>query len=121
VALAFGGVGPVTVMAPAAAAALTGRPWTEATLREAVAALAQDIAIAPDAPGAPPVCPLPSAAPARRLVGPDAGPALRSGGCQAGEAGLCFCICVVCCRVPSIMQHSYSTVFLLQQGLQLKD
>jgi len=79
VALAFGGVAPVTVMAPAAAAALTGRPWTEATLREAVAALAQDIAIAPDAPGAPPVCPLPSAAPARRLVGLDAGPALRSG------------------------------------------
>ncbi len=52
VALAFGGVAPVTVMAPEAAAALTGHPWTEQTLRVAVAALARDIAIAPDAPGA---------------------------------------------------------------------
>ncbi len=52
VALAFGGVAPVTVMAPEAAAALTGHPWTEQTLRAAVAALARDIAIAPDAPGA---------------------------------------------------------------------
>ena len=51
-ALAFGGVAPKTVMAPRAAAALVGRPWTEATLREAVAALAGDIVIAPDAPGA---------------------------------------------------------------------
>ena len=54
VALAFGGVAPKTVMAPRAAAALVGRPWTEATLREAVAALAGDIVIAPDAPGAAP-------------------------------------------------------------------
>ena len=52
VALAFGGVAPVTVMAPEAAAALTGNPWTEQTLRAAVAALARDIAIAPNAPGA---------------------------------------------------------------------
>ena len=52
VALAFGGVAPVTVMAPEAAAALTGHLWTEQTLRAAVAALARDIAIAPNAPGA---------------------------------------------------------------------
>jgi len=90
VALAFGGVAPVTVMAPAAAAALTGRPWTEATLREAVAALAQDIAIAPDAPGAPPVARCRRQRPRGGSSGSTRALRCAAGGCRAGEAGLWF-------------------------------
>ena len=40
--LAFGGMAATVRRAPQAEAALTGRPWTEATLQAAMAALAQD-------------------------------------------------------------------------------
>lgn len=49
--LAFGGVAPVTIMAPATAAALAGRPLDGATLEAALAALRQDVRISDDAPG----------------------------------------------------------------------
>jgi xanthine dehydrogenase small subunit len=42
--IAFGGMAATPKRAAAAEAALSGRPWTEETLREAMAALAQDYA-----------------------------------------------------------------------------
>jgi len=100
VALAFGGVAPVTVMAPAAAAALTGRPWTEATLREAVAALVQDVVIAPDAPGAPPVRPPHRRRPRGSSPGPTRALPCAAGGRQAVDAGLWLCrlLCAAECQ-----------------------
>jgi CO/xanthine dehydrogenase FAD-binding subunit len=50
--LAFGGVAPKAITAPQTEALLKGKPWTEETLRAALGALAQDVCISPDAPGA---------------------------------------------------------------------
>ena len=49
--LAFGGVAAKSLMAPKTAAALVGRPLRRATLDAALAALKEEIAIAPSAPG----------------------------------------------------------------------
>uniref|UniRef100_A0A7R9YWD4 xanthine dehydrogenase n=1 Tax=Chlamydomonas euryale TaxID=1486919 RepID=A0A7R9YWD4_9CHLO len=51
---AFGGVAAKALMAPAAAAALLGRPWTQATLAAALEALKTDVVIADNAPGGRP-------------------------------------------------------------------
>jgi xanthine dehydrogenase/oxidase len=50
-AFAFGGVAAKSIMAPRIAAALKGRPLGAETLRLALAAVAEDVAISPDAPG----------------------------------------------------------------------
>jgi hypothetical protein len=55
-AIAYGGVAPKTIMAQRTQAALLGQPWSEATLRAALAAVAQDVNITPNAPGALPAC-----------------------------------------------------------------
>lgn len=44
----------MTIMAPATAAALLGKPLDAATLQAGLAALREDVRIADDAPGAPP-------------------------------------------------------------------
>lgn len=49
--IAYGGVAPLTVMAPATRAALLGRPLDGATLALALAAVQQDVQIGPNAPG----------------------------------------------------------------------
>lgn len=51
VSIAYGGVAAKTVMAPRVQAALQGQPWTGVTLDKALAAVAEDINIAPNAPG----------------------------------------------------------------------
>ena len=52
-AVAYGGVAPKTIMAGRVRGALLGRPWTGATLDAALAAVAEDVNIAPNAPGMP--------------------------------------------------------------------
>jgi xanthine dehydrogenase/oxidase len=52
--VAYGGVGPKTLQATRAAAALVGRPLGGAGLAAALAALREDVALAPDAPGGMP-------------------------------------------------------------------
>ena len=52
--LAFGGMAACTVAASAAERALVGRPWDRDTLRAALAALATDVHVAPNAPGGMP-------------------------------------------------------------------
>lgn len=49
--LAYGGVAPKTIMAPKAAAALNGSTLSHATLKAAVAAVAEDVQISANAPG----------------------------------------------------------------------
>jgi xanthine dehydrogenase/oxidase len=53
-ALAYGGVGPKTLQATRAAAALVGRPLGGAGLTAALVALREDVSLAPDAPGGMP-------------------------------------------------------------------
>ena len=50
--VAYGGVAPKTIMAPRVREALLGQPWTGATLEAALAAVAEDVNITPNAPGA---------------------------------------------------------------------
>ena len=54
VAIAYGGVAPKTIMATRVQAALLGKPWCEATLEAGLAAVAEDVNIAPNAPGEAP-------------------------------------------------------------------
>ena len=50
--VAYGGVAPKTIMAPKAQAAIKGQPWTGETLKKALEAVAQDVNITANAPGA---------------------------------------------------------------------
>ncbi|GLC34818.1 hypothetical protein PLESTB_001167600 [Pleodorina starrii] len=50
-AVAFGGVAPRAIMAPAVAAALVGKPWDQDTLKAALEAVRQDVALIENAPG----------------------------------------------------------------------
>ncbi|GIL49662.1 hypothetical protein Vafri_5944 [Volvox africanus] len=50
-AVAFGGVAPRAIMAPALAAALVGRPWDQDALQAALAAVRQDVVLVDNAPG----------------------------------------------------------------------
>lgn len=52
--IAYGGVAPKTIMAPKVHAAIKGQPWTGATLKNALEAVAQDVNITPNAPGTDP-------------------------------------------------------------------
>ena len=47
----FGGMAAKTVCCPKAEAALIGQPWTRETLKVALAALSEDLPMAPGAPG----------------------------------------------------------------------
>ena len=49
--VAYGGVAPKTIMARRVEAALKGRPLTQASLDAALAAVAEDVNITPNAPG----------------------------------------------------------------------
>ena len=49
--VAYGGVAPKSIMAPAVAAALAGRPIDPATLDSALAAVNEDVRMSPNAPG----------------------------------------------------------------------
>lgn len=51
--VAYGGVAPKTIMARRVEAALKGQPLTQATLDAALAAVAEDVNIKPNAPGSP--------------------------------------------------------------------
>ncbi|BDA44652.1 Xanthine dehydrogenase [Coccomyxa sp. Obi] len=51
VGVAYGGVAPKTIMARRVEAALKGQPLTQATLEKALAAVAEDVNITPNAPG----------------------------------------------------------------------
>ncbi|EFN53303.1 hypothetical protein CHLNCDRAFT_136969 [Chlorella variabilis] len=50
-AIAYGGVAPLTIMAPKTMAALTGKPIDGAALEAALAAVQEDVKMAPNAPG----------------------------------------------------------------------
>ena len=50
--VAYGGVAPKTIMAPRVQAAIKGQPWTGETLKKALEAVAQDVNITANAPGA---------------------------------------------------------------------
>ena len=50
--ICYGGVAPKCLMATNTQAALEGQPWTQATLDVALLAVAKDVNITPDAPGA---------------------------------------------------------------------
>ncbi len=50
--ICYGGVAPKCLMATNTQAALEGQPWTQATLDAALLAVAKDVNITPDAPGA---------------------------------------------------------------------
>lgn len=49
--MAYGGVAAKTIMARRVEAALKGQPWTQTTLNKALAAVAEDVNITPNAPG----------------------------------------------------------------------
>ncbi len=51
--MAYGGVAPKTIMARRVEAALKGQPLSQATLDKALAAVAEDVNITPNAPGQP--------------------------------------------------------------------
>ena len=50
--VAYGGVAPKTIMAPRVQAAIKGQPWTGETLKKALEAVAQEVNITANAPGA---------------------------------------------------------------------
>ncbi|GFR49634.1 hypothetical protein Agub_g11707 [Astrephomene gubernaculifera] len=50
-AIAFGGVAPKAIMAPAVAAAMVGQPWDQQTLQAVLAAVRQDVVMSDNAPG----------------------------------------------------------------------
>ncbi len=50
--IAYGGVAPKTIMAPKVQAAIKGQPWTGETLKKALEAVAEDVNITANAPGA---------------------------------------------------------------------
>ena len=50
--IAYGGVAPKTIMAPKVQAAIKGQPWTGETLKKALEAVAVDVNITANAPGA---------------------------------------------------------------------
>lgn len=49
--IAYGGVAPLTIMAPKTMAALQGRPLDAESLKAGLAAVEQDVQMAPNAPG----------------------------------------------------------------------
>lgn len=51
VSIAYGGVAPRSIMAVKTAATMQGRPLDQDTLQAALAAVAEDVNIAPNAPG----------------------------------------------------------------------
>ena len=71
--VAYGGVAPKTIMAAKVQAAIKGQPWTGDTLKKALEAVAEDVNITANAPGAAAAFPAlphtrPSSMPGRRLL-----------------------------------------------------